>query len=392
MGGGLSLQQGALVSKAELCGHTDAVLGVACFTLPDGSPRAISASSDKTLRVWDPLAGTSLVTLEGHTSTVWGVACFTLPDGSPRAISACSDRTLRVWDCPDGLVEAVRASMRAREEELNNECTFFFLDAAYVRALDGPLPVFQEVQRLGKLTRVTIKLREVVRAAYRKHTLVVSHRWEEPTLPDAKGEQLRVLKAHLDAHSEIERVWIDWSCMPQGERTPVEATDFKRMLPRINMLYLGCSVLLIVDKTYDSRFWTSFEAWLSMRLCTPAGLAPTGAAAPRFTIECIHLAKQKFQGAQLLEMWMEASAEEAHETLSSPDVTVTNQSDKDMQLPKLKQLDELVRETFAQMSREANAKRAEAARLEEEAQALVEKAKGLREEADEMEASMRCSA
>ena len=44
-----------------------------------------------------------------------------------------------------------------------------FLDAAYVRALDGPLPVFQEVQRLGKLTRVTIKLRDVVRAAYRKH-------------------------------------------------------------------------------------------------------------------------------------------------------------------------------------------------------------------------------
>ena len=131
-----------------------------------------------------------------------------------------------------------------------------------------------------------------------------------------------------------------------------------------------------------------------MRLCTPAGLClvPTGAVAPRFTIECIHLAKQKFQGAQLLEMWMEASADEAHETLSSPDVTVTNQSDKDMQLPKLKQLDELVRETFAQMSREANAKRAEAARLEEEAQALVEKAKGLREEADEMEASMRCSA
>ena len=69
MGGGLSLQQGALVSKAELRGHTSNVCG-----------------------------------------DVNGVACFTLPDGSPRAISACSDRTLRVWDCPDGLVEAVRAS------------------------------------------------------------------------------------------------------------------------------------------------------------------------------------------------------------------------------------------------------------------------------------------
>ena len=94
----------------------------------------------------------------------------------------------------------------------------------------------------------------------------------------------------------------------------------------------------------------------------------------------------------LEEQWRDVKPLEARAILARPDVTVTNQSDKDMQLPKLKQLDELVRETFAQMSREANAKRAEAARLEEEAQALVEKAKGLREEADEMEASMRCSA
>ena len=42
MGGGLSLQQGELVSKAELRGHTDAVRGVACFTLADGITQLVA--------------------------------------------------------------------------------------------------------------------------------------------------------------------------------------------------------------------------------------------------------------------------------------------------------------------------------------------------------------
>jgi GTPase SAR1 family protein len=62
--------------------------------MPDGA-RAISASFDKTLRVWDLATGKSLATLEGHTSVVWCVAVT--PDGT-RAVSASRDKTLRVWD------------------------------------------------------------------------------------------------------------------------------------------------------------------------------------------------------------------------------------------------------------------------------------------------------
>ena len=40
---------------------------------PDGT-RAVSASADKTLRVWDLATGKSLASLEGHTSAVYGVA------------------------------------------------------------------------------------------------------------------------------------------------------------------------------------------------------------------------------------------------------------------------------------------------------------------------------
>lgn len=172
-------------------------------------------------------------------------------------------------------------------------------------------------------------------------------RWETPKAPDPKGEQLRVLKEHLRAHPKISRVWIDWCCMPQGERSATDLAAFKRMLPRINMLYLGCAVLLIVDNTYVGRFWTQFEAWLAMRSCSPSGLGPTVENSERYVMQCIHLAQDKFQGAQLREMWREASSKKAYEALSSPDVTVTNQSDKDVQLPKLQALDEQVRRAFA---------------------------------------------
>src|SRR5947209_3153894 len=77
-------------------GHTGAVWGVA--VTPDGA-RAVSASQDSTLRVWDLIEGRPLATLTGHTGAVYGVAVT--PDGG-RAVSASVDHTLRVWDLADG--------------------------------------------------------------------------------------------------------------------------------------------------------------------------------------------------------------------------------------------------------------------------------------------------
>ena len=53
---------GELVRTLE--GHTDGVYGVA--VTPDGR-YAISASNDKTLKVWDWATGELVRTLEGHT-------------------------------------------------------------------------------------------------------------------------------------------------------------------------------------------------------------------------------------------------------------------------------------------------------------------------------------
>src|SRR5260370_40933831 len=71
---------------------------MAVAVTPDGR-RAVSASWDQTLRVWDLESGQTLRTLQGHTEAVKAVAVT--PDGR-RAVSASDDRTLRLWDLESG--------------------------------------------------------------------------------------------------------------------------------------------------------------------------------------------------------------------------------------------------------------------------------------------------
>jgi WD40 repeat protein len=73
---------------------------------PDGST-AVSASDDRTLKVWDLKTGELPRTLEGHSGEVRGVAVT--PDGS-KAVSASDDHTLKVWDLESGHVVAAFAA------------------------------------------------------------------------------------------------------------------------------------------------------------------------------------------------------------------------------------------------------------------------------------------
>jgi hypothetical protein len=66
----------------------------ACAVTPDGR-RVVSASADKTLKVWDLESGRTLATMEGHVD--WVHACAVTPDGR-RVVSASADKTLKVWD------------------------------------------------------------------------------------------------------------------------------------------------------------------------------------------------------------------------------------------------------------------------------------------------------
>ena len=77
---------------AVLRGHDDAV-NSAAFS-PDGS-RIVTASDDKTARIWDAATAKEIAVLRGHDVDVKSAAFS--PDGS-RIVTASSDNTARIWD------------------------------------------------------------------------------------------------------------------------------------------------------------------------------------------------------------------------------------------------------------------------------------------------------
>jgi len=75
-----------------LTGHSDELRDV---VVTEDGRLAVSASKDKTLKVWDLDTGGELCTLLGHSD---GVLCVAVSADGKRAMSASSDRTLKVWD------------------------------------------------------------------------------------------------------------------------------------------------------------------------------------------------------------------------------------------------------------------------------------------------------
>jgi WD40 repeat protein len=76
----------------DLVGHDGMV--TACVVTPDGR-HIVSASEDKTLKVWDLESGRALATLESHADKV--IACAVTPDGRC-IVSASWDGILKLWD------------------------------------------------------------------------------------------------------------------------------------------------------------------------------------------------------------------------------------------------------------------------------------------------------
>src|SRR5580658_931418 len=81
---------------AVLSGHSDIVRSAAYS--PDGT-RIVTASHDKTARIWDARTGAPLFVLSGHGDTVRSATYS--PDGT-RIVTASADKTARIWDARTG--------------------------------------------------------------------------------------------------------------------------------------------------------------------------------------------------------------------------------------------------------------------------------------------------
>ncbi|MEM9678974.1 MAG: NACHT domain-containing protein, partial [Bacteroidota bacterium] len=79
-----------------LKGHTENISKATCSL---DSSRIITASDDRTAKVWDTQSGSCILTLEGHKDWVNDVVYS--PDGN-QIITASEDRTIKVWDAQSG--------------------------------------------------------------------------------------------------------------------------------------------------------------------------------------------------------------------------------------------------------------------------------------------------
>jgi WD40 repeat protein/TPR repeat protein len=86
---------------AILSGHSD-FLRSAAYS-PDGM-RVVTASLDKTARIWDARSGKQLAVLSGHGDRVNSAAYS--PDGT-QIVTASSDKTARIWDARTGAQLAI---------------------------------------------------------------------------------------------------------------------------------------------------------------------------------------------------------------------------------------------------------------------------------------------
>jgi WD40 repeat protein len=171
-----------------LDGHTWPVAAVGVIP---GGHRIVSASHDRTLRVWDAESGQSLKTLAGHTK---GLAAVAVLD-ERRAVSGSFDNTLRLWDLESGATlrilaghtEGVRALAALDDRRIVSgslDCTMRVWDlrtGETLQVLDGHAE--------GVCAIAAVGTDRIVSASYDRTLLV----WDLET-----GTVVRKLTGHTD--------------------------------------------------------------------------------------------------------------------------------------------------------------------------------------------------
>ena len=98
------------------------------------------------------------------------------------------------------------------EYQKGKRCSFWFVRADKLRLFSGTTP--SNLQDLRKahpdwLVQRTVDFLDGFRGAYQGKFLVVSHCWEDPSQPDAKGVQFKTLKDYLNEKPSVEWIWFE---------------------------------------------------------------------------------------------------------------------------------------------------------------------------------------
>jgi tetratricopeptide (TPR) repeat protein len=90
--------------------------------------------------------------------------------------------------------------------------------------------------------------------------IFISHYWRTETHPDPGGEDLRQLQQLLNDGfwSKAACFWVDWTCLPQRERTAPQQQYFSRVLPSIPRLVRDCAFVTQFPE-FRPRLWVLFE-------------------------------------------------------------------------------------------------------------------------------------
>jgi WD40 repeat protein len=92
-------EAGSVLHRLE--GHTDSVIALACIassSAPPHHPRLVSASWDRTAKVWDGETGEMLSDLPGHTGAVVSVAVWKEHTGGHDRFATGVRYKIKVWD------------------------------------------------------------------------------------------------------------------------------------------------------------------------------------------------------------------------------------------------------------------------------------------------------
>ena len=224
------------------------------------------------------------------------------PKLDPRVVAAAKRKLERARAQSKCTLTEKLAAARA-----GKACEFQFMRTKVLLARDyKSAPMHKSVEDDPELyTMLYLSSAECCQHMFRDKVLAVSHRWDRPNEPDPTGAQMKAIKRMLRANPQYEYVWLvrrrawfvhspaaaipkgpfysdsirsqmheltmssrfgvplpgngcdpqDYSCAPQGERSPQEKEIFSLTLENMDFLFLGSSVLILLDMSYMSRFW-----------------------------------------------------------------------------------------------------------------------------------------